>query len=87
MTQKQFAAFLASLEPYRAKAKRYTRDVKSTCPSEVRRTLDAGAMYIRWIGPQYNVHFLMDFGCDTERNPAMNRQMHRTFEQLPLPRQ
>ncbi|WP_159864706.1 hypothetical protein [Novosphingobium sp. 9U] len=91
MTHRQFLRFLATLEPYRAEAETYSdqsawRFIRGTCPSEVPKTTDMGAMYIRWKGPRYDAHFLMDFGCDARRNAARNTRMHKIFEQLPLPR-
>jgi hypothetical protein len=89
MTHKQFAEFLASLEPYRAKAERYSyesamRYMRGTCPKGVPQASDMGAIYIRWIGPKVDMHFLMDFGCDPVRNTDRNRRMHQIFERLPL---
>jgi hypothetical protein len=91
MTHKQFAEFLESLEPYRAEAERYSygsamRYIRGTCPNGVTQASDMGAMYIRWIGPKDDMHFLMDFGCDPVRNTDRNRRMHQAFEQLLLPR-
>lgn len=90
MTQEQFVNFLSGLERYRAEAETYTdesamRFVEAACPPRAPRTTDAGAMYIRWKGPKYDTHFLMDFGCDADRHADRNSRMHRTFERLPLP--
>lgn len=89
ITRDQFAKFVDSLEPYRAKAEPYSdesaeRFMKADCPPNLR-TTDQGAMYIRWFGPQYDAHFLMDLGCDVDRHAIRNRQMRRKFERLPLP--
>ncbi|GEN99944.1 hypothetical protein NSE01_17770 [Novosphingobium sediminis] len=89
ITHDQFTEFVDSLEVYRAKAEPYrdesaVRFVKAECPPKLW-TTDQGAMYIRWFGPQYDAHFLMDFGCDVDRNAIRNRQMRQKFERLPLP--
>jgi hypothetical protein len=91
MTHEQFVSFLSGLEPYRAEAEPYTdesalRFIKYPCPPKVPRTTDAGAMYIRWRGPEYDMHFLMDFGCDAKRHAKRNNQLRRTIERLPVPR-
>jgi len=91
MTHEQFVSFLSSLEPYRADAEPYTdesalRFIKYSCPPKVPRTTDAGAIYIRWRGPEYDMHFLMNFGCNSKHHAKRNSQLRRTFEQLPLPR-
>lgn len=92
MTAKQFIAFRGMLEPYRAKAEAYTDDDvrrmnNYSCPPNLPSVTDVGGMYIRWIGPHYNVHFLMAFGCDPDRHAARNRRMHAIFDRLPLPKQ
>jgi hypothetical protein len=90
MTEKQFSALLSDLEPYRGQAEPYSEEsamrfMKGICPAEASRTYDSGAMYIRWRGPNYDVHFLMDFGCDANRNADHYSRMHSIFERLPLP--
>lgn len=91
LKRSQLRAFLKRLEPYRVQAEPYDEEsamrfLRGTCPKDVPPTYDAGAMYVRWIGPSTDVHVHMDFGCDSQRFAQRNKQMHDIFESLPLPR-
>jgi hypothetical protein len=91
LSREEFRSFLERLEPYRAQAESYSeasamRLVRGRCPENVPFTYDAGAMYIRWIGPSKDEHFLMEFGCDAGRHAKRNKRMQHVFESLPLPR-
>lgn len=87
----QFAALVERLQPFRSQSEPYSeasarKFILSECPDGVPFTYDAGAVWVRWVGPTLDDHFLLDLGCDAERNAARNRELLDIVESLPVPR-
>jgi len=86
----QFNRLVEQLQPYRYQAVPFTdesarRFATATCPKGVPFTYDVGALWVRWIGPSVDQHYLADFGCDPERNTVRNEQLIGIWKGLPLP--
>lgn len=45
---------------------------------------DAGGMYLRWQGPELNVHQNIYFGCLAERNAVRYRRLEEAVDRLPI---
>ena len=89
LSQQDFRSFLTQLDPYRARAVAFSeasarKFSRARCPPEVPFQLHAGAMYVRWTGPSTDVHTLIDFGCNAERNARRNQTLREVFYRLPL---
>src|SRR4051812_12383768 len=62
---RQFAALVARLEPFRAQAVPLNDEsaralIEQRCPPGRPRATDTGAIWVHWIGPGSNHHFLAD---------------------------
>jgi hypothetical protein len=92
LKQGQFEKLASTLRPYLRYAQPVTdksiRDIVEgawpKCPSVYPRTMDAGALYLHWRGPRMNVHYLVDFGCDEQRNRGRNERLFDAVHQLPI---
>ncbi|HEY5722522.1 MAG TPA: hypothetical protein VIT45_09390 [Allosphingosinicella sp.] len=60
--------------------------IERTCPEGVPYVTDNGAIYIRWIGPVTDEHYLAELGCDRDRQAERNRRFDEILESLPAPR-
>ena len=61
------------------------RFLTSNCPKQTDYITDAGTVSIRWIGPQFDRIFIVDFGCDYKRHAERNEQLKAIFKSLPVP--
>ena len=91
ISPQQFASLVNRLEPYRHKAAPYNEQtmrqfIDRTCPKGVPEVTDQGAIWVHWIGPSLNEHFLADLGCDVERNALRNKELVSIVSGLPVPR-
>ena len=78
------------LEPYRRTAVPFTDQSARNfalyeCPKGVPFVTDAGGVYVRWIGPKSDQHFLADLGCDADKNATRNKDLLAIVESLPIP--
>jgi hypothetical protein len=88
----QFEQLSSAIRPYMRYAKPATeesvRDVIEgnwpKCSPNAPYTIDAGALYLHWQGPKTNVHYLVDFGCNEEKNRARNRALMDAVHSLPI---
>jgi hypothetical protein len=86
----QFTALVERLQPFRRQAVPFTDDsaqefINRECPRGVPFVTDAGAVWVHWVGRNFDEHFLADLGCDPERNTARNRELLSVVESLPVP--
>ena len=87
----QVASIVQRLEPYRKEAVPVTEKSMAEfvegkpCPPDKPFTTDAGGVWVHWIGPGYNEHYLADLGCDAERNAARNKALLTILESFPVP--
>ena len=90
ISPQQFSQLVDSLTPFQRQAvpfsdKSAQEFAESSCPEGLPFTTDAGALWVHWIGPKLDGHYLADFGCDAERHAARNRQLLSIVESLPVP--
>lgn len=91
ISSQQFAALVDQLRPFQQRAVPVTEAsmndfMFNTCPKGVPYVTHAGAIYVRWTGPELDQHYLAELGCDAERNAARNQELHRIVESvLPVP--
>lgn len=92
ITPKQFEQLIDRLEPYRREAVSFTEESAGEmamgygCPDGVPYVTDAGAIWIHWIGPNIDQHFLAELGCDYERYSERNDTLREVILSLPIPR-
>ncbi len=60
--------------------------LRRQCPDGVPYTTDRGAVYLRWVGPDFDQHYLADLGCDSERNADRNAKLLAIVSGFPLPK-
>lgn len=87
--QRDFDLLLERLAAYRREAVPTTRKsarefIESGCPSGNFVT-DQGAVYVRWIGPKTDEHYLADLGCDQGKHAARNEDLSKIIDSLPVP--
>lgn len=46
---------------------------------------DSGGINIHWSGPSFDRWYLVDYGCDPERNAARNHELQAIVRRLPVP--
>jgi hypothetical protein len=90
ITQEQFAQFVRRIEPFRRQAVPFTDEsarayIDQKCPKGVPFTTDAGAVWLHWMGPRSDQHYLADLGCDADRNAARNKELLSIVKGLPVP--
>lgn len=91
ITRQQFERFVERLEPFREEAVPLTEEsgmayaLGGDCPEGAPWVTDAGAVWIHWVGPDSDEHYLAEFGCDRERNAARNQQLRDIIFSLPVP--
>jgi hypothetical protein len=86
----QFAGLLERLKPFQKHALPLTDKsaqdfVDGRCPEGMPFVTDAGAIWVRWTGPNLDEHVLADLGCDAERNAFRNKELLETVKSLPVP--
>ena len=86
----QFTALIERLQPFQRQAvpvtDKSTREfIDRTCPKGVPFVTDAGAVWVHWIGPGFDQHYLADLGCDARRNTARNKALLDVVKSLPVP--
>ena len=87
----EFASILQRLESFRNLAVPVTEESLAEfvqgkpCPQGTPFVTDAGGVWVRWLGPSYDEHYLADFGCDPERNAARNKALLTMVESFPVP--
>jgi hypothetical protein len=91
ISPRSFSRLLARLEPFRKEAVPYTEKsalemITRSCPKGVSFVTDSGSIWVRWIGPSADFHYMADLGCDTKRNARRNDELRDVFKSLPLPR-
>lgn len=87
---KQFAELIQRIEPLRRQSVAFTDQstlefIDQKCPRGVPFTTDAGAVWLHWVGPNLDQHFLADLGCDADRNAARNTELLSIVKSLPVP--
>jgi len=86
---RQFETLVERLRPYRAQA--VPMDAKSAAEMVNRRceahnfVTDQGGVWVHWIGPDTNAHYLADLGCDPGRYAARNADLLSILHSLPVP--
>ena len=86
----QFASIVQRLEPFRKQAVPVTEKSLAeivrgeACPDGTPFMTDAGGVWVRWIGPSYDKHYLADFGCDPDRKAARNKALLMIVESFPV---
>lgn len=87
----QFAKVVQRLEPFRRDAVPMTEKSLAqyvegkACPRGAPLTTDAGAVWVHWMGPSYNGHYLVDLGCDAGRHAARNKKLLAIVGSFPVP--
>jgi hypothetical protein len=81
---------LQRLAPFRREAAPLTEKsagemVDRACPPGTPYVTDAGGIWIHWIGPKSDLHYLADFSCDPRRYAARNRELRDIMRSLPVP--
>jgi len=89
IAKSDFSKLVARLDPYRSEAKPTAQawDVFATspCPAGAPRQTDAGTVFVRWTGPDYDQTLVADLGCDYRRHETRNREILALFKAMPLP--
>ncbi|HYW15057.1 MAG TPA: hypothetical protein VE891_02745 [Allosphingosinicella sp.] len=90
VTPLRFQRLRERLERYRNQAVPMTDEsarkfIEKECPQDVPFVTDAGGVYIRWIGPDLDQHFMADLGCDRERQESRNKELLDIVKSLPVP--
>ena len=90
ITPEQFTQLVQCIEPFRRQAVPFTDAsarafIDQTCPKGVPFTTDAGAVWLHWVGPRSDQHYLADLGCDAERNAVRNKELLSIVKSLPVP--
>ena len=90
LSPQQFAALVERLRPFQRQSVPLTEEsiagiLEFRCPEGLPQVIDAGGFWIRWTGPEYDHHYVADFGCDHERNRARNDRLRGIMESLPVP--
>jgi hypothetical protein len=91
VTPQQFERLRDKLEEFRGAAVPFTNEsvrefIEGTCPEGVPYVTDVGAVYIRWIGPGTDEHYLAELGCDRDGHADRNRKLEEILKILPAPR-
>jgi hypothetical protein len=86
----QFAQLVQRIEPFRRQAVPFSDEsarefIEQKCPRGVPFTTDAGAVWLHWVGPNSDQHYLADLGCDANRNAARNKELLSIVKSLPVP--
>ncbi|HEU0100296.1 MAG TPA: hypothetical protein VFQ67_16175 [Allosphingosinicella sp.] len=87
----RFQRLRERLDPYWRQGVPTTKEtaqefIERTCPRDLPFATDSGAVYIRWVGPGVDRHFLADLGCDYERNASRNEDLLAVVHSLPVPK-
>jgi hypothetical protein len=87
---RQFASLVERLRPFQQQAVPFTDEsargfIDMACPKGMPFTTDQGAVWVHWIGPNSDQHYLADLGCDAERNGARNEKLLGIMRSLPIP--
>lgn len=86
----QFTALVKRLRPFQEQAVPLNHEsmrkiLDFRCPEGVPDVTDHGGFWIRWVGPNYDRHYSVDFGCDYERNRVRNNQLRSLLKDFPIP--
>ena len=90
ISPKQFTQLVDSLKPFQRQAVQFSDKsarefAESTCPKGLPFTTDAGALWVHWMVPNLDKHYMAEFGCDAQRNADRKEQMLSIIESLPVP--
>ena len=90
ITPEQFNRLVQRIEPFRRQAVPFTDKsarefIDQKCPKGVPFTTDAGAVWLHWVGPSSDQHYLADLGCDADRNAVRNKELLSIVKSLPVP--
>jgi hypothetical protein len=90
ISPQQFARLVERLQPFRREAVPFNEEtmrrfVVAGCPKGVPFVTDQGAVWVHWIGPSSNKHYLADLGCDAERNAVRNKELIAIVKSFPVP--
>ena len=87
----RFDAIVRQLEPFRQDATPSTDESVAAlnnarnCPASAPYSTDQGAIWVKWSGQNVSEHYLVELGCDADRNRARNTRLRAIFDQLPVP--
>ena len=87
----QFSSIVQRLEPFRKEAIPVTEKSMAEfvegkpCPRSTPFVTDAGGVWVHWLGPDYDKHYLAELGCDAERNAARHKTLLAIVESFPVP--
>lgn len=90
LTEEEYDALVSRLETFRARSVPLTHDtaadmIHGTCPEDASYVTDAGGIWIRWIGLEYDNHYVAELGCDRERHAERNAELRAIIASLPVP--
>ena len=90
LAPQQFDRLVERLDPFRREAVPFTEEsalefIERRCPPGLPTVTDQGAVWIRWIGPRTDQHYLADLECDPGRQAARNRELRNIVKTLPVP--
>lgn len=88
--QAKFVSLVGHLEAFRTQAvpmneESFRKYFETPCPQGVPYVTDASGVTIRWIGPNSDLVYWADFGCDYKRNAARNANIRAILRSLPVP--
>lgn len=90
LTQQQYDGLVERLAVYRREAVPMSESsmrgfMRLQCPAGANFIYDRGAVWVHWIGPNVDEHYLVDLGCDPERNAGRNADLWSILRSLPVP--
>ena len=90
LSPQRFDELRKRLEPYRKTAVPFSEKsarefILESCPKGVPFTYDTGAVWVHWVGPHSNQHFIADLGCDADKHAVRNEDLLAIVQSLPVP--
>ncbi|QLC21240.1 hypothetical protein HFP51_02980 [Parasphingopyxis sp. CP4] len=91
ISHEEFSQLVRRLDRYRRQAVPVTDEsieafIHGSCsPADTENFVyDAGALWIRWVGPGFDEHYLADFECDPDRYGERNADLGDILQSLPI---
>ena len=91
LPRERFDAIVRQLESFREDATPATDESVAAlnnarnCPFLAPYPTDQGAIWVKWSGQNVSEHYLVELGCDADRNRARNTRLRAIIDQLPIP--